>query len=329
MRRREFIAIIGGTALAWPRFAAAQKAGRVSHLGVLLGTARDDPETKDRIDGLSRGLREAGWIENRNLRVDYRFSGGDLERMRVDAREAVGRRPDVIVVHGNPSLAALRQVDRTIPTVFVQVGDPVGSGFVESLAHPGGNLTGFASFEPGIGGKWLELLGEIAPPLSRALVLVEPGTKAHVGFLQSARSAGAARGVAVSSTFMGDADRLETEIAKFAGERHGGLIVLPSPPAAQHRERISVLAARYRLPAVYPYKFFVASGGLASYGIDTVDLYRRAAAYVDLILEGAKPTDLPVQQPTKYQLVINIRSAKALDLTLPPVLLARADEVIE
>jgi putative tryptophan/tyrosine transport system substrate-binding protein len=327
--RRAIVAMLGGTAVAWPRLARAQQAARMRQVSVLLGTAQDDPETDNRIEGLSRGFREAGWIENRTLRLDYRFSGGDLDRMTIDAREAVARSPDVIVVHSNPFVVALRQADRTIPTVFVQVGDPVGSGFVESLAHPGGNLTGFTSFESGIGGKWLETLKEIAPSLARVLVLAEPQNKVHVAFLQSAQSAGSALSVTVAEALVRDADHLDRDIAEFAKEPYGGLIVLPSPLAAVRRERISALAAQHHLPAVYPYRFFIASGGLVSYGVDTAALFKGAAAYVDRILKGAKPADLPVQQPTKYQLVINLKTASALGLAVPPMLLARADEVIE
>jgi putative ABC transport system substrate-binding protein len=330
MRRRDLIAMVGAATIARPRLAAAvERSDRARRVAVLVATAQDDPETKDRVEGLSRGLRDAGWIEGRTILLDYRFSGGDIDRMKSDVRAAVDSAPDLIVVHSNPLLAALRQIDRSIPTVFVQVGDPVGSGFVDSLAHPGGNLTGFTSFEPGIGGKWLETLTDVAPSVARVLVLVEPGNKAHPAFLRAVRSAASARGVALADASVPGDDGLEAEIARFASMPHGGLIVLPSPYVASHREQISALAARYRLPAVYAFRFFVASGGLVSYGVDSIDLYRRAASYVDLILKGAKPGDLPVQQPSKYQLVIGLKSAKALGLAIPESVIARADEVIE
>jgi len=326
MRRRHLLAMLAGAA-AWPRLALAQ--ARQRHVGVLLATAQDDPETKVRVAALSQGLRDAGWIEGKTLRLDYRFDTGDPDSLRADARALVAEAPEVIVVHSNPFVAALREIDRTIPAVFVQVGDPIGSGFIDGLAHPGGNMTGFTSFESGIGGKWLETLRETAPSLARALVLVEANNAAHRAFLQAAESAGAASGVAVASLVVGSDSDLAGPLADFAAAPQGGLVILPSPIAAARRAEIAALAAKQRLPSIAPYRFFVAAGALASYGVDNADLYRRTAAYVDRILRGAKPADLPVQEPTKYLLVLNAKTAKALGLMIPATLLARADEVIE
>jgi putative tryptophan/tyrosine transport system substrate-binding protein len=328
MKRRAFITLLGGAA-ASPLVAHAQQAGRMRRVGVLIGTTESDPETKRRLEGLLQGLREAGWIEGRNIHLDYRFGGADPDRMRRDAAEIAAFAPDVIVVHSNDYLAALRQADRTIPTVFAQVGDPVGSGFVESLARPGGNLTGFTTFEPGIGGKWLQSLKEIAPGVTRALVLLDAKIVANLEYLHAAETASSALGMTVIAGPVQNASEIEHSIATFADGPTGGLLVLPSPTTGVNRERIVAFAAQYHLPAVYAFRFFAISGGLVSYGVDTADLYRHAASYVDRILKGAKPADLPVQQPTKFELVINLKTAKALGLEISPTLLARADEVIE
>ncbi len=328
MRRRGFIALFGGAAL-WPLAARAQPADRMRRVGVLIGTTESDPETKRRIDGLVQGLREAGWIEGSNVHLDYRFSGADPDRMRRYAIEVVDLAPDVIVVHSNDFLAALRQANRTIPTVFTQVGDPVGTGFVDGLAHPGGNLTGFTSFEFEIGGKWLQTLKDIAPRVMRALVLLDAKIAANRAFLHAAETAASIIGVTTIAGVIQDASEFDHSIATFADGSTGGLLVLPSPMMAVNRQQIIELAAHYQLPAVYAFGFFATSGGLVSYGVDTADLYQRAASYVDRILKGAKPADLPVQQPTKFELVINLKTAKALGLEIQPTLLARADSVVE
>jgi putative ABC transport system substrate-binding protein len=309
--------------------ARAQQSGQSRRVGVLIGTTENDPETKRRVDALRQGLSEAGWVEHRNLDIDFRFTGADPDRTRRFVAELVSRSPDVIVVHSNDNLDALLQRDHSIPTVFVQIGDPVGSGFVASLARPGGNLTGFTSFEDAIGGKWLETLKEIAPSVTRALVILDPRLAANVAFLHAAESAGGLKGTPVTSSAIMEASEFPGAITKFSNEEHGGLIVLPSPLVAVNREMIVGLAIQHRLPSVFPYRFFATSGGLASYGVDTSDLYRRAASYVSRILKGEKPANLPVQQPTKYELVVNLKTANALGLTVPPSLLARADEVIE
>jgi putative tryptophan/tyrosine transport system substrate-binding protein len=331
MRRREFIALLGGGAsIAWPLAARTQQPERMRRIGVLIGAGENEPESKRRVATLGQGLRELGWIDGRNVHFDYRFSGGDIERMRAYAAEVVDLAPDVIVVHSNPFLAALRQVNRIIPAVFAQIADPVGSGFVDSLARPGGNLTGFTNFEAEIGGKWLETLKQIAPKVSRAAVLLHPETAANVAFLRAAESVSSSLGVTVAGAGVHGAAEIERVITAFAGEPNGGLIVIPHVVTGVHRDLIAQLAARYGLPAVWPFRFFIdTNGGLMSYGIDVFDLFRRAAVYVDRILRGTKPSDLPVQNPTKYELVINLKTARALNLTVPPTLLARADEVIE
>jgi putative tryptophan/tyrosine transport system substrate-binding protein len=329
-RRREFLVMLGGASVAWPLAARAQQQERMRRVGVLLGTAENDPETKRRVEALQQGLLEAGWIEGKNIRFEYRFSGGgDPGRMQRFALEVVSVAPDVIVVHSNDFLAALRQTGSIIPTVFAQVGDPVGSGFVESLAHPGGNLTGFTTFESDIGGKWLQTLKEIAPWTTQALVLLDPNIAANLTYLSAAEAAATKVGMRVTAGEIREASQFEPVIAAFASRPHGGLVVLPSPMTGANRETIIAIAAKYHLPAIYAFRFFAVSGGLSSYGVDTADLYRRAASYVDRILKGTKPADLPIQQPTKYELAINQKTAKTLGLEVPAEMLVRADEVIE
>jgi putative tryptophan/tyrosine transport system substrate-binding protein len=331
MRRREVIALFGGAAAALlrPVAARAQQNGGLRRVGVLIGTAESDLESKRRVDALVGGLHDAGWIVGRNIRLDYRFSSADPDRMRRYAMEIVDLKPDVIVVHSNDFLAALLQAGRSIPTVFAQVGDPVGSGFVESLAHPGGNLTGFTTFESEIGGKWLQTLKEFAPSMTRALVLFDEKIVANRRYFHAAEAAASALGMTVTAAALQDPSEFENAIGSFGEGPTAGLVVLPSPLTGVNREQIIALAAKHRMPAIYAFRFFAASGGLLSYGVDTGDLYRRAASYVDRILNGAKPAELPVQQPTKFELVINLKTAKALGLDIPSALLTRADEVIE
>lgn len=328
MRRREFIVVLGGAA-ASPLAARAQQLERARRVGVLMGSAENDPGTKDRLGALVEGLRALGWIDTRNIRFDYRISV-EVARMRAYAAEIVDLAPDVIVANSNPFLAALRQVDRTIPTVFVQVADPVASGFVASLARPGGNLTGFTNFDAEIGVKWMEILKEIAPRVTRVLVLLHQETAANVALLRAAEAAAPSLQVTVTAAGVHNAAEIERAIVAFAQDPHGGVIVLPHPVLGPSRDLIAALAARHRLPSIFPFRFWMATnGGLVSYGVDVVDLFRRAAGYVDRILRGAKPADLPVQNPTKYQLVINLKTAKDLGLEVPLALLARADEMIE
>jgi putative tryptophan/tyrosine transport system substrate-binding protein len=329
VRRRKFIVLLGGAITAWPFAVRAQKLERARVVGVLIGTGENDPESKRRVEALQRGLLDAGWIEGRNIHFEYRYSNADAERMRRFALDVVGITPDVIVVHSNDFLAALRQTSSTIPTVFAQVGDPVGSGFIESLAHPGGNLTGFTTYESDIGGKWLQTLKEIAPRVTDALVLYDANIAANLAYLRSAEKAATANGITVIASAVRDPSELEHIIAAIPDQAHGGLVVLPSPMTGVNRDQIISFAAKYRLPAIFAFRFFALSGGLVSYGVDTSDLYRRAGSYVDRILKGERPADLPVQAPTKYELVINLKTAKALDLDVPPALLVRADEVIE
>jgi putative ABC transport system substrate-binding protein len=329
MKRREFITLLGGTAAALPLAARAQQGERMRRTGVLVNFTSDDAEGQARLTAFREGLRQLGWIEGRNIRIDVRWSGGDAERIRRYAAELVALAPDVILAATSSSVAALQQTTRTLPIVFVQVADPVGSGFVAGLAQPGGNTTGFTVYEWTIGAKWLELLKEIAPRVTRAGLLRDASNVAEIGLFGSVRSAAPAMGLDSSPLSLRDAGEIESSIAAFAREPNGGLIVLGGAAAAVHREQIITLAARYRLPAVYPDHVFVTTGGLISYGPDRLDQYRRAASYVDRILKGEKPADLPVQAPTKYDLAINLKTAKALGLDLPSSVLARADEVIE
>jgi len=329
MRRREFMTVLGGAAATWPLAARAQQAERVRRIGVLNTLAADDPEAQARYAALLQGLREFGWAVGRNVRIDTRWGGGDADRIRKFAAELAAFAPDVLVASGSVSVAPLLQLTRAVPIVFAIVPDPVGAGFVDSLARPGGNATGFLMFEFAISGKWVELLKEIAPRVTRAAVIRDPALAVGMAQFGAIQAVAPSFGVDVRPVNVRDAPEIERAVAAFARSTNGGLIVTASPGAAVHRERIITLAARHKLPAVYYERNFVAAGGLISYGPDFVDQYRRAASYVDRILKGEKPADLPVQAPTKYQLVINLKTAKALGLDVPASLLARADEVIE
>jgi putative tryptophan/tyrosine transport system substrate-binding protein len=330
MRRREFVILLGGSAAAvWPLAALAQQSNRLRVVGVLLAMAPDDPEAQLRVKAFETGLRELGWIEGRNLRLEYRWAPGDATLLRSQATELVGLAPDLIFATSTPVLAALRQ-DKPLPIVFVQVTDPVGGGFVPNLARPGGSLTGFTSFEFTIGSKWLEALKHVAPAITRVALIFNPDTApfAHL-FWQPVEDAAPSFDAEPIQAPVRDVGEIERTIAAFARNANGSLMVLPDVSTTNHRDLIIALAARHRLPAVYPFRYFAASGGLMSYGSDLADVYRRAASYVDRILKGAFPGDLPVQAPTKFEFVINLKTANALGLTVPPRWLGRADEVIE
>jgi len=328
--RRHFITLLGGAA-AWPLATRAQQGERVRRIGVLMNLAADDPETLARLAAFHQGLQEAGWVVGRNLRIDYRWGAGDSERTRKFAAELVALAPDVILTTGAVTLGPLQQVSRTVPIVFVNVTDPVGGGFVASLGRPGGNATGFTSIEYGMSGKWLELLKEIAPRVTRAAIIRDPTFASGIGQLGAIQSVAPSFGVEVSpiGVDVRDVSGIERAITAFARSPNGGLIVTTNASAAVHRDLIIALAARHRLPAVYPYRYYVTRSGLISYGPNTIDQYRRAAGYVDRILKGEKPANLPVQEPVKYELVINLKTAKLLGLEVPATVLARADEVIE
>ena len=329
IRRREVIAMLGGAAAAWPLAARAQQGGRMRRVGVLQNLASDDPAEQARLMAFGQGLQELGWTIGRNVRIENRWSAGDPERIRRNTEEMVALAPDVILASGNAGVAPLLQATRTVPVVFVIVPDPVGAGFVDSLARPGGNATGFIAYEYGLSGKWLEVLKEIAPGVTRAAVIRDPALASGPGQFAAIQSIAPSLGVEVSPVNVRDAGEIERAITAFAHSPNGGLIVTGSALVGLHRHLIIALAARHKLPAVYVERTYVAAGGLVSYGSDFLDQYRRAASYVDRILKGEKPADLPVQQPTKYELVINLKTAKALGLDIPPTLLARADEVIE
>jgi len=327
VRRREFIGLLGGAAC--PFASPAQQPDRQRRIGVLLGLAADDPEAQARNAAFLQGLGELGWSVGRNVRIDYRWGGADTDRIRRYAVELVALAPDVILATSGLTVGALQQASRAVPIVFAATIDPVGSGFVDSLAEPGGNATGFLLFEYRLSGKWLELLKQIAPSVTRAAVLrdtANPAGNAQFGAIQAVAQS---LGVEVSPLNMRDASEIERSITAFARHANAGLIVTASPSGTLSRNLIIRLAARNKLPAIYSSRLFTTGGGLISYGPDEVDTYRRAAAYVDRILKGEKPADLPVQAPNKYELVINLGTAKALGITVPPTLLARADEVIE
>ena len=328
MRRREFITLLGGAAAAWPLGASAQQSGSMRQVGVLMTGVESDPEQRSRLTAFLYGLHQLGWSDGRNVRIDIRWSV-DADRNR-RAQELVALKPDVIVAAQSASVAALQQITHNVPIVFANVVDPVGAGFVASLARPGGNTTGFSAFEYSLSGKWLELLKEIAPSITRAAILRDPSLAVGIGQF-AAIQALAPPSIAVELTPINARDPAEIErgITAFARERNGGLIITASQSALDYRNLIISLASRHFLPNVYPFRYYAANGGLASYGPDPIDPFKHASEYVDRILKGENAADLPVQAPTKYQLVINLKTAKAMGLTVPDSLLARADEVIE
>jgi putative tryptophan/tyrosine transport system substrate-binding protein len=329
MIRREFITLLGGAAAAiWPLVARAQQSERMRLVGVLMHATSDEPESQARLVAFAQGLQEAGWSVGRNVRIETRWSTGDVSRLRRDAAELVALTPDVVLAGVGATIPALLETSRTVPIVFAQGLDPVGAGFVESLARPGGNATGFTQFEYSLSGKWLEMLKEVAPGVTRVGVLREAGP-AGIGQWAIIQAVAQASGVELSPINLRDPSEIERAVTAFARAPSSGLIAVVSASSQFHRELIVSLAARHQLPAVYPYRFFVTGGGLMSYGPDLINQYRRAASYVDRILKGEKPGDLPVQAATKFELAINLKTAKALGLEVPPTVLARADEVIE
>ena len=331
MRRREFVTLLGGAAAAWPLAARAQKPDRTRRIGVLTGTAESDPEGQSEVAAFRDGLKDLGWAGGRNVQMAYRWAAGDADRMRIFARELVALQPDAVLAITTPVVAALLRETRTVPIVFVRVSDPVARGFVPNLANPGGNVTGFTNFETSIAGKWLELLKEIAPRITRVTVMFNPATAPGGGsyFLRLLEAAAPSFAVEVSAGRVHDVAEIEHVVAAAARDPNGGLINMPDIFLAVHRELTIELTARYRVPTIYQYRYFVTSGGLISYGPDVIDQHRRAASYVDRILKGAKPADLPVQAPVKFELVINLKTAKALGLDVPLHLQQRADEVVE
>jgi putative ABC transport system substrate-binding protein len=328
MRRRELITLLGGAAAAWPLAARAQQGEHARRVGVLIPYAEGDAEGRTVIAALQRGLQDLGWTEGRNIRFDIRWAAGDADKARAFAKELIEMAPDVIVPSSNLVTTIVLHETRTIPIAFIFVGDPVGSGYVASMARPGGNVTGFAVLENAIAGKWVETLHEIAPQVSRVGFILHPETSANVGMLQAAGQA-APSGVKVIPLGVHNPGEIEQAVSAFATEPNSGLIVAPHAVTFANRDVIVELASRFRLPAVYPFRNFAASGGLVSYGTDQIEMWRRGASYVDRVLRGARPADLPAQLPTKYELVVNLKTAKALDLNVPQNLLARADEVIE
>jgi putative ABC transport system substrate-binding protein len=328
MRRREFMTLIGGAA-AWPIAVRAQQAERMRRIGIVTGISVDDPETKARVAAFLQEMQRLGWTEGHNVRIDLRGGAGEIAATQEYVRELVGLAPDVILSIGNVSVGPLIQATRTVPIVFTLVIDPVGAGFVDSLSRPGGNATGIMSFEYSLSAKWLEILKQISPRTTRAAVLRDATQPSGIGQFAVIQSVATSVGVEVTAIHVRDAREIERAVAAFARLENGGLVVTAGPLTAVHRDLIAMLAGRHRLPAVYYERFFPFAGGLVSYGPNFVDAHRHAAGYVDRILKGEKPADLPVQAPTKYELVINLKTAKALGLDIPPTLLARADEVIE
>ena len=330
MRRREFISLAGGAAVIWPLVARAQQPERMRRLGVLSSLAETDPEAQAWDAAFRKRLIELQWIDGRNIHIDYRWGAGSVDRMHLFARELVQLRPDVLVTISTPATAAVQAETRTIPIVFAWVSDPVGSRFVSSLANPGGNITGFLNIESSVVGKWLTLMRETAPQVSRIGFLFNPETAPFARYyLNTFRSAASALAIEAIDAPVHSTEDVEAFMTKLGGEVGAGLIVMSDTSTAVYRKTIYSLAERYRLPTIYPYRFFVAEGGLMSYGVDVPDLLRGAASYVDRILRGENPKDLAVQEPTKFELIINVKTAKALGLTIPQTLLATADEVIE
>ena len=329
MRRRDFITLLGMAALVRPLKARSHQGGSRRRIGVLFGLTESDPETRDRMEALREGLEKLGWTPGRNIDLDYRFAGGDGERLRAHAAELVRLKPDVLMASASTALAALRQATHDIPIVFAQVTDPVGGGIVASLARPGGNITGFTQHEYSVGVKWLELLKELAPRVKRVAVIYDADNPAAAGYLATIANGVSTFQVQLTSFAVRDIAEIERAITATAADADGGVIVLPGSAPSARRDRIIALAAQHRLPAVFAFRYWVVSGGLASYGIDNIDLYRRAATYIDRILKGEKAAELPVQHATKFHLAINLKTAKALGLDPPITLLARTDEVIE
>jgi putative tryptophan/tyrosine transport system substrate-binding protein len=328
VRRREFITFVGTAATLWPLAAHAQQADRMRRIGVLMNLSESDPEAQLLVAAFRDGLRQLGWTDGRNVRIEVRWSAGDLDRIRTFAAELVALGPDVILAYGGSVVRPLQQVSRSVSIVFVEVIDPVGGGFVASLARPGGSTTGFSLFEFGISGKWLELLKEIAPDTRRAVVIRDPSSPGGGGQLGAIQAMASSFGIEVTPVGLREAGEIERAVTT-AREANAGLIVTVSPLATVNRDLIIALAGRHRVPAVYPIRYFVTSGGLVSYGPERIEPYRRAPGYVDRILKGENPANLPVQAPIKYELVVNLKTAQALGLTIPPTLLSRADEIIE
>jgi len=329
MRRRELICLLGGAAVTWPVAVRAQQSERVRRIGVLMSIAENDPESPARIAAFVRRLEQLGWRDGSNIRIDTRWAVDDPERYRAYAAELLALAPDLVIATTSPAVAALQRATRGVPIVFVQVIDPVGAGFVGSLARPGGNTTGFTAFDFSLSAKWLELLKEIAPGLKRVAVIRDAFLPAGIAQFAALQPVAPSLGVELTPVNVGDLDEMGRALASFARDANCGLIVTASPAIAARRHRIIALAARHRLPATYPFRYYVADGGLIGYGPSWNDQYLRAAEYADRILRGEKPGDLPVQQPTKYELAINLKTAKALGLAIPESLLARADEMIE
>ena len=329
MRRRDFIKVIAGSAIVWPLAARAQQQERMRRVGVLNNFEESDIQAKAWFTAFEDGLQKLGWNLGRNLRIDYRWAGADKVLLRTYAAELVGMAPDILFAAATPCLIALYEETRSLPIVFVQVSDPVKLGLVADLAHPGGNITGFVNFEHSIGGKWLELLKDTAPGTSRVAVIFDPDNQAMIPYLDAVKAAASSSGMQLTLDSVRDVADIERAITPFAQQPNGGMIVVPNAVTILHRDRIIDLAAQYKLPAIYSYRLFTRSGGFISYGVDLADQYRHAASYVDLILKGAKPGDLPVQLPTKYELIVNLKTAKALGLTIPEAFLQTADEVIE
>jgi putative ABC transport system substrate-binding protein len=333
LKRRTFITLLGGAAgvpfALWPLAARAQQPNAMRRIAVLTGFGEDDPESKTWIAAFMQGLEKLGWVLGRNLQVHNRFAAGDMSRLVAYAAELVALAPEVLLVHGSPAMLAATRATQTIPIVFINVADPVGSGFVPNLARPGGNVTGFLNIEPSIGSKWLELLRQMAPGMTQAAVLNDPTNPSTTAFLSAIEAAGPSFRIGIVTTNVRAPDDIERTIAATTRSGSSGLIVLPSAILAANRAQIIELTARHRLPAIYPFRYYAADGGLVSYGIDVVDLYRRAPDYIDRILRGERPGDLPVQAPVKFEFVLNLKTAKALGLTVPETLLVTADEVIE
>ena len=329
MRRREFLSIVGAVAAMWPLPARAQQSDQVRRIGLLLPFSARDPELQAELAVFKKSLQEAGWTDGRNVRLEPHFTDVSAEQIRIAVAELIAAAPDAIFAYGNPTVGALRQATQTIPIVFNNVSDPVGSGFVTNLTRPGANITGFHNFETAIGGKWLEILSQIAPKMRRTMVVYHPDVAANVAFFKAAEAASGSLGVKVTGAGLRDAAEIEPTFTAFAGEPNGGLIVAPYPLVIANRDRIIALTARLRLPTIYSFRFFPTNGGLVSYTSNRFEQWRGAASYIDRILRGTSPGELPVQLPTKYELVINLKTAKALGLVIPPTVLARADDVIE